>query len=182
MSAQNKNTVVVNLFGGPAAGKTTCAWEIASKLKKLRLVTEYVPEYAKELVWDENYSLLDGSLEHQHHIFEVQTHRVERLIGKVDVIVTDATLLNSLVYGKNNPPHFEREVLDNFRRFRNVNIFIRRGDYFEQEGRVHTLEESLALDRFILELLVSHAIPFHCHNHLTIDRILPYIAQQTQTK
>ena len=29
-----KKTVVVNLFAGPGAGKTTCAWAIASELKK----------------------------------------------------------------------------------------------------------------------------------------------------
>ena len=28
-----KNTIIVNLFAGPGAGKTTCAWEIASELK-----------------------------------------------------------------------------------------------------------------------------------------------------
>lgn len=48
-------TLVVNLFAGPGAGKTTCAWEIAAELKKLGVHTEYVPEYAKELVWDEDY-------------------------------------------------------------------------------------------------------------------------------
>ena len=57
-----RNTVVVNLFGGPGAGKTTCAWEIAAELKKLRYVTEYVPEVAKEYVWDGNKGMLDGSL------------------------------------------------------------------------------------------------------------------------
>ena len=51
-------TLVVNLFAGPGAGKTSCAWEIASELKKRGIVTEYVPEYAKELVWDENYEAL----------------------------------------------------------------------------------------------------------------------------
>lgn len=29
-----KNTLVVNLYGGPGAGKTTCSWEIAAELKK----------------------------------------------------------------------------------------------------------------------------------------------------
>ena len=48
-----KNTIIVNLFAGPGAGKTTCAWEIASELKKRNIQAEYVPEYAKELVWDE---------------------------------------------------------------------------------------------------------------------------------
>lgn len=36
----NKNTIVVNLFAGPGAGKTTCAWEIASELKKRGIETE----------------------------------------------------------------------------------------------------------------------------------------------
>lgn len=57
-----KNTIIVNLFAGPGAGKTTCAWEIASELKKRNIQAEYVPEYAKELVWDEKRELLDGSL------------------------------------------------------------------------------------------------------------------------
>ena len=48
--SDDMKTLVVNLFAGPGAGKTTCAWEIASELKKRGIVTEYVPEYAKELV------------------------------------------------------------------------------------------------------------------------------------
>ena len=28
------NTMVVNCYAGPGAGKTTCAWEVASQLKK----------------------------------------------------------------------------------------------------------------------------------------------------
>lgn len=168
----NKNTIVVNLFGGPAAGKTTCAWEIASKLKKNKLVTEYVPEYAKELVWDERYDILDGSLPHQHHIFETQNHRVRRLLGKVDVIVTDATLLNSLVYGINNPPEFEEEILHNFAFFKNFNLFVKRGEYFEQEGRVHTLEESIQLDRRIMDILKMYSIPFKIFSYDRIDDVV----------
>lgn len=96
-------TLVVNLFAGPSAGKTTCAWEIASELKKRDIVTEYVPEYAKELVWDENYE----ALANQEAIFEEQAHRINRLIGKVDVIVTDSPVLFSEIYGHNNSKEFK---------------------------------------------------------------------------
>lgn len=167
-----KDTLIINLFGGPAAGKTTCAWEIASKLKKQRVVTEYVPEYAKELVWDEDYALLDGSYEHQHHIYEIQTHRVERLVGKVDAVVTDATLLNSLVYGRDISPEFHKEIVDNFMRFNNFNLFIQRAPYFEQEGRVHNLEQSLALDEKIIDILVGNKIPFETYSHRTLDLVV----------
>ena len=67
-----KNTIIVNLFAGPGAGKTTCAWEIASELKKRNIQAEYVPEYAKELVWDEKRELLDGSLKNQRKLFQEQ--------------------------------------------------------------------------------------------------------------
>ena len=167
-----KNTLIINLFGGPAAGKTTCAWEIASKLKKQRLVTEYVSEYAKELVWDEKFDLLDGSEANQRHIFEVQTHRVERLVGKVDAVVTDATLLNSLVYGKEVSSTFREEIIDNFLRFNNFNLFIQRASYFEQEGRVHDLEQSLALDEKIIDILVGNKIPFETYSHRTLDLVV----------
>lgn len=69
----SKKTIVVNLFAGAGAGKTTCAWEIASELKKRGIETEYVSEYAKELVWDNNMEMLDGSLGHQ------QTGRIHTL-------------------------------------------------------------------------------------------------------
>ena len=82
-------TIVVNMFAGPGAGKTTCAWQVASELKKRGYITEYVPEYAKELVWDKNFDLLDGTLDHQKQLLEVQAHRLERLKGQVDFIVTD---------------------------------------------------------------------------------------------
>ena len=71
------NTIVVNLWGGPGVGKTTCAWEIASELKKEGYVTEYVSEYAKELVWDEKIELLDGTYKNQFMILQEQTRRIE---------------------------------------------------------------------------------------------------------
>ena len=85
----------MNLFGGPARARPRVN---ASKLKTT-FGDRICIEYAKELVWDGKLDILDGSEPHQHHIFEVQTNRVERLVGKVDVVVTDATLMNSLVLG-----------------------------------------------------------------------------------
>lgn len=54
------NTMVVNCYAGPGAGKTTCAWEVASQLKKKGINTEYVSEYAKELVWEGKYDFIDN--------------------------------------------------------------------------------------------------------------------------
>ena len=53
----DNQTVVINLFGGPGAGKSTCAMEICSELKKHGLSAEYVQEYAKELVYENRMDL-----------------------------------------------------------------------------------------------------------------------------
>ena len=47
----DKNTIVINAFAGQGAGKTTSCLEVAEKLKKQGFVTEYVQEYAKELIY-----------------------------------------------------------------------------------------------------------------------------------
>ena len=111
----NKKTIVVNLLAGPGAGKTTCAWEIASELKKRNLETEYVPEYAKEFVWENKTDILDGSLEHQKILYEEQKRRVDRLLGKVDVIVTDSPTILSLLYLKQPNEEFEEKAIKNLK-------------------------------------------------------------------
>ena len=153
-------TLVVNLFAGPGAGKTTCAWEIASELKKRGIVTEYVPEYAKELVWDENYEALAD----QESIFEEQAHRINRLVGKVDVIVTDSPILFSEIYGENNSN-------DNF------NLFINRGSTFEQQGRIHNLEESKEKDNEIKQMLDEHSVYYGNYYHRTVPVIIDNIVK-----
>ena len=89
------NTLIVNLFARPGGGKTTCAWDIASKLKQRGIEAEYVSEYAKELVWDGKTEMLDGSLKNQKKLYDEQNRRVQRLLGKVDVVVTDSPAILS---------------------------------------------------------------------------------------
>ncbi|MGN0174260.1 MAG: AAA family ATPase, partial [Acutalibacteraceae bacterium] len=122
-----KNTVVVNLFAGPGAGKSTCAWEIASKLKKLGYVAEYVSEYAKELVWDEKYEMLDGTLEHQSELLKEQQHRQNRLMGKVDFIVTDSPTILNLQYLKESAPDYVKNCIKEYKEHNNFSLFIKRG-------------------------------------------------------
>jgi len=44
-------TIVVNLFAGPGAGKTTTMAGLFSKLKLDNIVCEMATEFAKELTW-----------------------------------------------------------------------------------------------------------------------------------
>ena len=46
-----KDTLIVNLYGGPGCGKSTGAAYLFSKLKMAGVDAEYVPEFAKDKVW-----------------------------------------------------------------------------------------------------------------------------------
>lgn len=164
-------TLVVNLFAGPGAGKTTCAWEIASELKKRGINTEYVPEYAKELVWDENYKALAD----QEHIFEVQANRINRLIGKVDVVVTNSPILFSEIYGKNNSNDFKQRIWEEHDSHKNFNLFINRCLRFEQQGRIHNLTESKEIDNKIKNMLEKNSVYYGQYFHKTVPIIIDNI-------
>ncbi|MEM1486417.1 AAA family ATPase (plasmid) [Oscillospiraceae bacterium PP1C4] len=167
-----RKTLVVNFFAGAGAGKTTCAWEVAAELKKANIVTEYVPEYAKELVWDGKAELLDGSFNNQSAVFAEQKKRLDRLIGKVDVIVTDSPLLLQAVYIKERPDDFLSMSLTAHNEYENFNLFINRGKVYEQEGRIHSLEESRRIDEKIKDMLEQNGIFYGNYYHQTIDVVV----------
>lgn len=166
----DRKTLVVNAYAGPGAGKTTACLETVAELKKMGYVAEYVPEYAKELVY-ENSDLLDGSAENQLSILLEQTHRVDRLIGKVDVVVTDAPILLNTVYGKDLPEEYAGYVKELYGHFDNFNFFVERGNNFEQEGRIQNHEESIQKDEEIKNLLKENKLFFGTFNHETIANL-----------
>ena len=51
---RNKNTLLVNFYAGPGAGKSTGAAYIFAKLKMKGIDSEYVSEYAKDRVWQDD--------------------------------------------------------------------------------------------------------------------------------
>lgn len=168
-------TLVVNLFAGPGGGKTTCAWDIASKLKQRGVEAEYVSEYAKELVWDGKTEMLDGSLENQKMLYTEQNRRVQRLLGKVDVVVTDSPAILSAIYAKEADEEFIKQMLSDFNNQKNFNLFINRGKTFQQQGRIHTLEESKKIDKEIKKFLVDNNIYFGNYYHKTLNVVVDNI-------
>lgn len=170
-----RNTLIINAFGGPGSGKTTACFYIACELKKKGYVVEYVPEYSKELVWDENWSLLDGSYEHQKTILTEQKRRIDRLIGKVDFIVTDAPILFNIVYlndATKKQQHLN-DLLSMFNQYHNFNFFVKRNEKeFESEGRMQNLEESKQKDAEILALLNDNSLYYGQYSHKNISYIV----------
>lgn len=174
----DKNTIVINAFAGPGAGKTTSCLEVAEKLKKQGFVTEYVQEYAKELVYDNNLIMLDGHYEHQFAILNEQMKRINRLYGKVDFIVTDSPILLNNTYlneDKNTEVYsaYSDSVNKLYGLYNNFNYFVERDtSVLEKEGRIHNLEQSIAIDNELKNMLHNNQIDFDVYTHATIDNIV----------
>ena len=113
-------------------------------------------EYAKDKVWEESYKTLDDQI----YIFGKQLHRINRLLGKVDVIITDSPLINSIVYDKENNPTFKSLVLNQHNRLNNLNYYIVRDEHYEEKGRIQTKDEAEGLDNKIKKILLNNNINY----------------------
>lgn len=171
-----KRTVVINAFGGPGAGKTTACLHIAAQLKKRGFSAEYVQEYAKELTWDKNFEMLDGSPQHQKLIFAEQSKRLNRLVGKVDFVVTDAPLLLNSVYldpSYSKKQAYTKAVMERFQKYDNFCFVVGRDtSYFETIGRTQSLEESIQKDNEIVQLLKDNQVYFKTYSHDELNKVV----------
>lgn len=116
-------------------------------------------EFAKDMIWQGSGHVL----ENQHMVYGEQQRRVFTLNGKVDVIVTDAPILNSLIYDKVNNGtdiDFHRTVINEFNRYDNRNYYLKRVVGYEQEGRYQDEDGAKEIDGVVLETLTATGIEF----------------------
>lgn len=132
--------LVTNLFGAPGAGKSTGAAFLFSQLKLAGINAELVTEYAKDKVWEEDKAVFDN----QVYIFGKQSFRISRLVGKVDVVVTDSPILLSDYYNHNDRWGKEFSALAQklFKDYDNLNFFIERSKPYNPAGRFQNEKES----------------------------------------
>lgn len=171
--SQSKLPIVINGYGGPGAGKSTACLEITAALKKEGYSAEYVQEYAKELVYEKDMEMLDGSPEHQYEILKEQTRRMDRLYDQVDFIVTDSPVMLNTIYNKQLTPEYESLVNELQGEYINYSFFMERdASNFEEEGRIHNLTESIEKDNEIKDMLQKNAIKYKTYNHENINEIV----------
>lgn len=170
-----KQTLVINLIGGPGSGKSTCASGIFYQLKKLGINCELALEFAKDKVWEESIKILDDQL----YVFGKQYHKLFRLNGKVDVIITDSPLLISILYNKTPSEYFDKLVIEQYHTFNNLLFFINRAEKYQTEGRLQTKEESEGLDNIIKEILQDNNIPY---NEISCENAVEHIVNVVKTK
>lgn len=170
-----KQTLVINLIGGPGSGKSTCASGIFYQLKKLGINCELALEFAKDKVWEESIKILDDQL----YVFGKQYHKLFRLNGKVDVIITDSPLLISILYNKTPSEYFDKLVVEQYHTFNNLLFFINRAENYQTEGRLQTKEESMVLDYTMKHILLTNDIEYE---EVSCENAVEYIVDVVKTK
>ncbi len=158
-----KNTIIVNLYGGPGTGKSSGAAYIFSMLKMSGVDAEYVTEFAKDKVWEGNHE----AFKCQFYITGKQTFRVSRCFGKVDVIVTDSPIRLGKIYadliGRTKLGLACIEEADQYRG-NTIEIFLKRVKPYNPNGRNQTEAESKEIDRTIIDMLDEQKVPYLTFN------------------
>lgn len=153
-------TTIVNLLGSSGSSKSTTAMGLTYKLRLLGYKVEYVPEYAKDLVYEES----EHKLKHQLYVFSKQLKRLDVLLDKgLDYIVTDSPLILGLFYSekyKTDIPFFKELVLNSFKDQNQINFFLTRSLPFDTVGRLQSQEESDNDSLSLLDLLNTHQIKY----------------------
>ena len=152
---QKKETLVINILGGPGCGKSTTAAALFALLKNQDVDCELITEFAKQLVWEKRKETFKDEI----YLFAKQEHRLAMVNGKVDVIITDRPLILTCLYGKDNDSLCDL-CYQEFNHYHNVNFVLTREKKFNPNGRNQTLEQAEAIDKQIVELLNDYDIPY----------------------
>lgn len=150
-----KDTKIINLYGGPGCGKSTGAAHIFSELKLCGISCELVTEFAKDCVWDNSVDLLNDQL----LVTAQQWHRVDRLLGKVDYIITDSPILIGLAYIAPRSYYsasLSELILNLHRSVKTMDVFIKRVKKYSMAGRIQTETEAKEKDSIIKEIFDKH--------------------------
>ena len=152
-------TKVLNLYGAPGAGKSTAAAYIFSHLKMLGYNCEYVTEYVKDKVYEQAVEVFKN----QAYIFGKQYFRMTRLMGKVDLIITDSPLLLSKLYNKNEElgEKFEDLVSHVAGQQNSMNFLLKRVHRFQTTGRIHNEEAANEIEKGLEKFLSMNDVDFH---------------------
>lgn len=149
--------IVINMFSGPGGGKSVTAARLFAHLKCNGINSELVTEYAKDLTWQKSFNVLHNQI----YIFGKQQHRLWRLADQVNVIVTDAPLINCIVYGQEMSDTFKNLVIEEYNKFDNINVFIKRNHSFQTMGRSQNEDQAREIDDLTLSTLNKYNIQIH---------------------
>lgn len=148
--------IIVNLFGGPCAGKSTVRAGVFYELKVRGYSCEEASEWIKAKVYEGSpYIPTD-----QIYIFAKQRKLLRQIGDKVDIVISDSPLLLSLIYDGNKDDSLRNLVVNEFNKDCNVNFLLQRGHGYDHTGRYQSEQEADAVHEKIKETLEELRIPY----------------------
>ena len=156
-------TKVINIIGGPGSNKSLFSSAIVLYLNMQQKTVETVPDYAKSLVWQQNFE----ALKNQYSIAQRQFEMIDLLDGQTHFIVTECSLPQVLYYNE----HYEDNICDVaktrahilkwYKQHNNVNILIERGDRkYVHSGRFQDEDHARMIDHGLRATLVREGMHF----------------------
>jgi ABC-type dipeptide/oligopeptide/nickel transport system ATPase component len=156
-------TQVINIIGGPGCDKSLITSAIIVFLKLREKTIEVIPDFAKSLVWQQNFEVLKN----QYFIAQRQFEMLSLLDGQVQFLITECSLPQVLYYNQNYLDNIcdidktRRQILEWYNQCNNINVFVERGDRkYTRTGRFQDEEQARAIDRGMLELLAREGLPY----------------------
>jgi len=146
--------LVVHFIGGPGSGKTTLAAELFVELKKRHVTTEFLQEYAKQLVWQGMWSKLND----QYLVSSKYWDSIEALhVPEMQVVVLDSSPIFGMWHNAHNPKNVsdrrktDAMIKERFTQHRALLIYLVRGSHvYESEGRMETEREAREMDYWLV--------------------------------
>jgi hypothetical protein len=150
-----KDTLVVNLLGGPGIGKSTMCAHVFAKLKWAGVDAEMALEEAKSIVWEGNLLRLKDQL----FVSGIQHYSIFKLLGKVDVVITDSPIMLGTVYMDDSV--LADALFNRHESMRNINFFINRRNVYNTNGRLHDEIGACKKDDEIRDMMNNYSIPYY---------------------
>ncbi len=166
MGKTDNKTIVICLYGGPGAGKSTAAAYLFYLLKTQGANVELVREYVKEWVWTaRKFSTYD-----QIYFLGKQTRQESLLFGKVDWIVTDSPVMMNLYYAQKYCPlvisegvraatlaYYKQSEDDGHK---HIHIFLNRSKPYLSYGMFQSEDVAKEIDDDVKKFLRHLKVPF----------------------
>jgi len=171
--------IVINIFGGPGVGKTVQSMLLTAQLKIKGFNACLVPEYARELVYENKIDILQND---QLHVFEEQSRRLNIRYGKVDIAVCECPILLNIAYNKiynSADQNFNELVLEthNNKNYKNFNYILQRETLYKNEGRYQNENGAKNVDNVILEIINDLNIP---HTKIGLNNFVNNVIKDIQ--
>jgi hypothetical protein len=156
-------TKVINIIGGPGSDKSLYSSAIVLYLNLHHKTVEVIPDYAKSLVWQQNFEVLKN----QYFIAQRQYEMINLLDGQVQFLITECSLPQVLYYNE----HYEdnicdiaktrAQILEWYQQHNNVNILVERGEKrYIRTGRFQDEDQARTIDHGLRSLLLREGMRY----------------------